>query len=71
MAQVILKHQGRVVYSPGFFDSSLADNYFEKLSRNIEWEHKSIKIFGRLIKEPRLSAWYGDSGVEYKYSGTL
>lgn len=35
----------------------------------IKWEHKDIVVHGRAIKQPRLTAWYGDPGTEYTYSG--
>lgn len=39
--------------------------------QNIEWQQDSITIFGKKQALPRVSAWYGDSGKSYKYSGIL
>jgi alkylated DNA repair dioxygenase AlkB len=36
---------------------------------NIAWNQDQIKIFGKLVSIPRLSAYYGDIGKVYKYSG--
>ena len=33
----------------------------------IDWEHRGFRMFGRDIKQPRLTAWYGDAA--YTYSG--
>ncbi|WP_338814300.1 alpha-ketoglutarate-dependent dioxygenase AlkB [Bernardetia sp. Wsw4-3y2] len=45
----------------------------EKLSEinfaTINWTHNQIKIFGKLLFEPRFSAWYGDEEAAYSYSG--
>lgn len=38
---------------------------------NIEWQQDRIKIFGKEQPLPRVSAWYGESGMNYKYSGIL
>ncbi|WP_338790432.1 alpha-ketoglutarate-dependent dioxygenase AlkB [Bernardetia sp. MNP-M8] len=37
--------------------------------KNINWTHDQIKIFGKLLFEPRFSAWYGDEEAAYSYSG--
>ena len=37
--------------------------------KNILWQQDSIKMFGKTIPLPRLSAWYGDSDKPYTYSG--
>jgi alkylated DNA repair dioxygenase AlkB len=34
---------------------------------DIEWREESIVLFGRPMKQPRLSAWYGEAS--YTYSG--
>jgi alkylated DNA repair dioxygenase AlkB len=36
---------------------------------NIQWQHDSIRMFGKLIPQPRYTAWYGDEGKSYQYSG--
>jgi alkylated DNA repair dioxygenase AlkB len=36
---------------------------------NILWKQDSIKLYGKIIPLPRLTAWYGDSGKSYTYAG--
>lgn len=36
---------------------------------NILWKQDSIKLYGKVIPLPRLTAWYGDSGKSYTYAG--
>jgi alkylated DNA repair dioxygenase AlkB len=33
----------------------------------VQWEHKAIKMFGKEVMQPRLTAWYGSE--PYTYSG--
>lgn len=40
-----------------------------RLLEEIRWEHKDIFIKGRAIKQPRLTAWYGEADAAYTYSG--
>ena len=45
----------------------------EKLSTipftNIQWQHDQIKMFGKQVYIPRYSAWHGEAGKSYTYSG--
>ncbi len=36
---------------------------------NIQWRQDELKLYGRRIPLPRLTAWYGDPGAAYTYSG--
>lgn len=36
---------------------------------NIDWHHDKIKMYGKEIYLPRISAWYADSDKPYTYSG--
>ncbi len=35
----------------------------------INWQRDDIKMYGKTITLPRLTAWYGDAGKSYTYSG--
>lgn len=39
--------------------------------KNIAWQQDSVKLYGKTHELPRISAWYGDTGKDYKYSGLL
>ncbi len=60
---------GDVVYEPGFLSLEEADALAASLFEQIEWEQHHVRIAGKRIPSPRLSAWYGDKGVAYAYSG--
>jgi alkylated DNA repair dioxygenase AlkB len=42
---------------------------WKALLEQVPWETKAIRIAGRMVQEPRLTAWYGDSDAVYTYSG--
>ncbi len=45
------------------------EEIFDDLMGQIAWKHEDITIRGRTFKQPRLTAWYGDPGATYSYSG--
>ncbi|HSF33315.1 MAG TPA: alpha-ketoglutarate-dependent dioxygenase AlkB [Candidatus Tectomicrobia bacterium] len=51
------------------FTGLQSDAFFEELQRNASWNQEKIKLYGKLIDLPRLTAWYGDEGRSYTYSG--
>ncbi|AUX47190.1 DNA methylase [Sorangium cellulosum] len=46
-----------------------AEALFEALRDGVAWRQDKIKLFGNEHLQPRLSAWYGDPGAVYTYSG--
>lgn len=68
-AQNLLPKDGCTVFYPHFFEKSVSDNLFLQLKESIAWRAEEIKIYGRWVMQPRLTAWYGDEGKAYRYSG--
>ena len=65
---------GELTLWSDLFASSLTDggpSLFEQLNAAIPWRQDEITLFGKRHRLPRLQAWYGDSGVRYRYSGLL
>ncbi len=58
-----------MLYWPAFLPPDEADELLVQLKGEIAWEQQELTIFGRRVKAPRLSAWYGDEGASYAYSG--
>jgi alkylated DNA repair dioxygenase AlkB len=52
-----------------FFAETEADLLFTELLNGVEWRHDAIQIYGRQIPLPRLTAWFGNEGASYSYSG--
>jgi alkylated DNA repair dioxygenase AlkB len=46
-----------------------ADDAFRRLLTEVDWKQEHIKMFGKEIDIPRLTAWYGDPERSYTYSG--
>src|SRR3546814_3890623 len=46
-----------------------ADAAFAALMAGTPWRHDEIIVYGRKVLQPRLTAWYGDPGARYAYSG--
>ena len=47
------------------------DDYavLDQLTTDIPWRQERILVWGKIYLQPRLVAWYGDSGSDYTYSG--
>jgi len=60
---------GGVTYEPDAFGRAASDRYFRLLQERVAWKQERIAIFGRDVAMPRLTAWYGDVGASYTYSG--
>jgi alkylated DNA repair dioxygenase AlkB len=58
-----------VVFYPAFFSKEQSDSFCDELERNVNWKQERIKLYGKSIDLPRLTAWYGEEGKTYTYSG--
>ncbi|MBL7932680.1 MAG: alpha-ketoglutarate-dependent dioxygenase AlkB, partial [Bacteroidia bacterium] len=65
----ILPHEGKVFLYPGFFNPNESAKLFKELMHKVPWKQEPIRIFGKEIMQPRLTAWYADKGISYSYSG--
>ncbi len=62
---------GEVIIYPNFFEELESKQLLNELISNINWRQDKIKMFGKEVDLPRLTAWYGDEGKSYKYSGII
>ncbi len=67
LAEQLLPQNGNALLYQKFFNSTDADRYLSKLTNDIAWKHEAIKLFGKSVLQPRLTAYYGDKN--YPYSG--
>jgi alkylated DNA repair dioxygenase AlkB len=58
-----------VFYFEHFLSAEDADRYFRALLDTVAWAHEEIVMYGKRVRMPRLTAWYGDPGAVYVYSG--
>jgi alkylated DNA repair dioxygenase AlkB len=54
---------------PLFLAEGEAAALLGELSDSVEWEQRAIRLYGREVAQPRLTAWYGDADASYAYSG--
>lgn len=66
---VVIDRDGLVTYVPDYLEPGEADAAFDALRREIPWRQDAIRIAGRTTPLPRLTAWFGDPGATYVYSG--
>jgi alkylated DNA repair dioxygenase AlkB len=67
----LLSMDGRAYHVKKFLNSVEADSYLSAIVGSSRWRQDHIKIFGRSVLQPRLTAWMGDRGASYRYSGLL
>lgn len=63
--------EAEVIFCAAFFPTAEADRLLEQLIATTEWRQDSMKMFGEMKPLPRLTAWYGDPGTRYVYSGIV
>jgi alkylated DNA repair dioxygenase AlkB len=58
-----------VVYWPTAFAMPTAERLLREVETTTAWRQETIQMYGKAVPIPRLSAWYGDPGCAYSYSG--
>jgi alkylated DNA repair dioxygenase AlkB len=56
-------------FARSFYSVAQADLYFDILLKETPWRQDAIEVWGKSHLQPRLTAWYGDPGAQYAYSG--
>jgi alkylated DNA repair dioxygenase AlkB len=54
----------------GFFNPDDSATFLNTFINSIPWKQETIKMYGKLMQTPRLTAWYGDNDKDYTSSGT-
>jgi len=54
---------------PRFLSEARAEALLGELIRVLPWSQPDIRIFGKMVKQPRLVCFLGEQGVSYCYSG--
>ncbi len=57
-----------IIYYPEFFSLAESDQYFKSLLDSVAWHQDDIILFGKLFKQPRLTALYANNNQPYSYS---
>ena len=63
----LLPYDGSAKYWEWALGERSAADTLQQLVDDVDWEQRSIVLFGKEVDQPRLNSWYGD--VAYTYSG--
>lgn len=69
VAGLQIVENGEYIFIPNYFNSEISNDYFKILRESILWRQESMRIYGKEIKFPRLTSWYGDNDKPYSFSG--
>lgn len=69
--ELLIEEDGLVYYCADYFDRAHSARYLKDLKEGVPWTQAEVLVYGRHLKTPRLTAWYGDPGVQYRYSGRV
>ncbi|WP_226804924.1 alpha-ketoglutarate-dependent dioxygenase AlkB family protein [Agriterribacter humi] len=69
ISQNILPIDGEAYLFPEFFSKEESEQLWEALQKNIHWKQEPVVIMSKKVMQPRLTAWYGDEGKSYRYTG--
>ncbi|UJH92405.1 alpha-ketoglutarate-dependent dioxygenase AlkB [Antarcticibacterium sp. 1MA-6-2] len=58
-----------IFYYENFIPQEEAQVIYSHLLKTLDWEQHQIKIFGRILPQPRLTALYAETEKPYTYSG--
>ena len=67
--RTLICQDGVAKYTPRFLDHDKATVFFHLLLDELPWREESIVVYGKRVVVPRLTCWFGDPGVAYRYSG--
>lgn len=57
-----------VTYYPSFIDLAEAQSIFNELLAKTPWQQDDITVFGKVYRQPRLTALYANNDLPYSYS---
>lgn len=58
-----------VSFAQAFYPADVAAHYLDILLKDTDWRREKIQVWGKEHWQPRLTAWHGDVGSNYSYSG--
>jgi len=65
----LFNHGPDIVIKADFFSAGERPRIFEELKAQVAWRQEAMQFGRRKVLQPRLTAWYGDEGKTYVYSG--
>ncbi len=68
-SEVVKIRDGEYLYIENYFSQAESDMYYSVLLKEIAWKQEEMNMYGKILKFPRLTAWYGDNDKPYSFSG--
>ncbi|SEN87863.1 Alkylated DNA repair dioxygenase AlkB [bacterium A37T11] len=68
--QSLVFPQNLLEYYPDFLDANESAQLLDRFIRTVPWMQPMIKMYGKKLLTPRLTAWFGDPKSHYSYSGS-
>ncbi|WP_428329887.1 alpha-ketoglutarate-dependent dioxygenase AlkB family protein [Mucilaginibacter sp.] len=59
-----------LTYYAAVFDAKQSIALMKTFITTVPWQQQIISMYGKQVATPRLTAWYGDKGSDYTFSGT-
>ena len=56
-------------YWPAIFDQKESELLLNTFINQTPWIQETVYMYGKMVKTPRLIAWYGDNNKSYTFSG--
>ena len=69
MLERVPMQDAEVYYLPELPLAQTAEAVMNQLIDSVPWRAENIVVWGTTFRQPRLTAWYGDNGANYTYSG--
>jgi alkylated DNA repair dioxygenase AlkB len=60
---------GLIIFYPDYFSGEESRVLFDRLISDTDWKQESMKLYGKTVPFPRLTAWYGERDKAYTFSG--
>lgn len=61
--------QADIKFLDSFFNEEESNEFLSSLISGVPWGQDQITFYGKKINIPRLTQWYGESGLNYTWSG--
>lgn len=69
LKEIINLKDAELHFYPDFLPDERANKLFDNLLELNHWRQDTIKLFGKEVLQPRLTALFGEEGKSYTYSG--
>jgi alkylated DNA repair dioxygenase AlkB len=69
VAEVVTLPDADITLYPQVFSPAEGNALLQEFLQAIAWKQEHVHVYGRVLASPRLTAWYGDAGAMYRYSG--